>query len=631
VTSTTQRQSSIGRSRSGRLLHALRDARPRLLAAVLALSLLRSLVPAGVAEATALLIGRVQQADPGGLVGAALVPLIIFALVLGLGHLADAAAEPLTFLAEARIDGAHRAAITRLAATSPIVAALEAPAVRQLVRAAKADPDNWTERTPGTGAVALVALTANFVGVAASCAVLAEYAWWLIPLLLVPAVAQWLLGSRRLTGFVTRWRAGMPEMMRAFRWEQTVISPGEGKDIRVYGFGDWLVDQIDRHLMAAFEPAWAYMKARDEWRAMLLVGAPLATAFGLVAAGASTGRSTVAVEAAVMSAGWSVFQALSWDDNLLSIASAGECLQAYADLCEALGEDAAGSAASTATDDTAAAPPVAAPASTVPPLVRFEGVCFGYPGAGRTVIDRLDLEIRPGELLAVVGLNGAGKSTLIKLLAALYRPTAGRITADGADIARLGPEAWRDRISVVFQDFAKYHLSAEDNVALGRGGAPPDRAAIEAAATDAGLDDVLARLPLGWRTPLARSRTGGVDLSGGQWQQVVLARALYALRTGARLLVLDEPTAHLDVRTEFDVFDRLAERRGGSSVVLISHRLSTVRRADRIVLLDGGRIAESGTHEELLAADGKYAEMFAIQAARFNSGYDDRIEEGELL
>jgi ABC-type multidrug transport system fused ATPase/permease subunit len=381
------------------------------------------------------------------------------------------------------------------------------------------------------------------------------------------------------------------------------------------------------------------MKARDEWRQILLVGVPLAAAFGLVAASASSGRGSVAVEAAVMSAGWSVFQALAWDDNLLSVASAGECLQAYTELCEALDEDAVDAAAAagdSAAEDTAAVPPVAASAYDAPPLVRFEGVCFGYPGTGRTVIDRLDLEIRPGELLAVVGLNGAGKSTLIKLLAALYRPTAGRITADGADVARLGPEAWRDRISVVFQDFVKYHLSAEENVALGRAGRSsrhraPDRAAIEAAAADAGLDEVLARLPIGWETPLARSRTGGVDLSGGQWQQVVLARALYALRTGARLLVLDEPTAHLDVRTEFDVFRRLAERRGESSVVFISHRLSTVRRADRIVLLDGGRITESGTHEDLLSLGGKYAEMFAIQAARFNSGYDDRIEEGELL
>jgi ATP-binding cassette subfamily B protein len=141
---------------------------------------------------------------------------------------------------------------------------------------------------------------------------------------------------------------------------------------------------------------------------------------------------------------------------------------------------------------------------------------------------------------------------------------------------------------------------------------------------------VVEGLPDGWKTPLARTRTGGVDLSGGQWQQVALARALYAMRTGAQVLVLDEPTAHLDVRTERDVFARLAAHRGDASVVLISHRLSTVRQVDRIVLINEGRVAESGTHDELVAAGGQYAAMFAVQAQRFQRGYDDRLEEGDI-
>jgi ATP-binding cassette subfamily B protein len=160
-------------------------------------------------------------------------------------------------------------------------------------------------------------------------------------------------------------------------------------------------------------------------------------------------------------------------------------------------------------------------------------------------------------------------------------------------------------------------LSAADNVMLGYAHEPPDLAAAEVAAARAGFGPVLERLPRGWQTPLSRNRPGGVDLSGGQWQQLVLTRALYAVQKGARLLVLDEPTAHLDVRTEFEVFRRLAEQRGDTSVVLISHRLSTVRQADRIVLLEGGSITESGTHDALMELDGAYATLFRTQAGRF--------------
>jgi ATP-binding cassette subfamily B protein len=230
-------------------------------------------------------------------------------------------------------------------------------------------------------------------------------------------------------------------------------------------------------------------------------------------------------------------------------------------------------------------------------------------------------------------MNGAGKSTLIRLLAGLCEPSRGVITADGVPIsapATGGLEGWRSRIAVVFQDFVRYRLPIVDNVVLGaarRG--PVDQAALRAAASRTGLTGLVDRLPGGWDTPLARSRTGGVDLSGGQWQQVVLARALYAVETGARVLVLDEPTAHLDVRTEIELFGKLAGLAGDLTVVLISHRLSSVRDADRIVVIDGGRVAESGSHDELMAAGGRYARMFTTQSERFRHGYDDRFEDGE--
>ena len=608
------------------------DAGARLLTGLGILMLIQYLAPAGIAAATALLIGRVQHALPADLVAATTVPLIVFALILGIGHAADAAAEPLTYLCTYRIDGAHRARITELAATSPTVDLLEDPESQRLVRAAQADPKNWTERTPGMGVTALMHIVAVFAGAVGSCVVLARFSWWLVPLIFVPAVANWCVLARRHQSFMRNWRASRPQMQRGNLWESTAADPGTSKDIRVYGLGDWIADSIRTHTRAAFEPIWAKLSAKDEWQLYLLVGVPFTCALALVGYDAATGRTTVAVESAVLAAGWSIFQSLGWTDVTISVSSAGESLAAYQELRQVLAPEPAAAAPAPVALAAPAAPepgPRALPDRV--PLIAFEGVGFRYPGTERTVLHSVDLEIKPGELLALVGLNGAGKSTLIKLLSMLYTPTSGRITADGTDIASYGHDAWRARISVVFQDFVKYELSAAQNVLLGRGNLAPDFEELELAAAEAGFGEVLRRLPAGWDTPLARTRTGGVDLSGGQWQQVVLTRALYALRKGAKLLVLDEPTAHLDVRTEFDVFQRLAERRGDASIVLISHRLSTVRYADRIVLLDGGRITDSGTHEELLARGGEYARMFAIQAERFQSGYDDSIEEGELL
>jgi ABC-type multidrug transport system fused ATPase/permease subunit len=612
------------------LLHCAPDAGGRLLAAVAALLLAQNLAPAALALATAALIGRIQQSAPDALVAAAALPLLLFALVLGIGHVADAALEPLQYLAAARVDGAYRARVTELAATGPTIDGLESPRSQELIRAARADPDNWTERTPGNGVMSVFRIASMLLGVLCSGAVLARFAWWLLPLVLVPALAQWYVYGRQNLRFMSNWRASRPEMIRSNLLEEGVFAAGESKDIRVYGLGDWIADRIALHVRTAFTPIWALLRFKHQWKLLFSVGVPLGGALVLVAHAAATGRTSVAVESAVLSAGLSIYLALGWSDDVVTVYSAGECLAAYEELRVVLGPQAEPEPPEQQTLSAHVPRPREAAVDRVP-AIAFEGVGFRYPGTERTVLDSVDLEIRPGELLALVGLNGAGKSTLIKLLSMLYAPTAGRITADGVDLAEIGAEAWRARISVVFQDFVRYELSAADNVLLGRGDLAPDMEELQEAAREAGFSDVLDRLPDGWNTPLARSRTGGVDLSGGQWQQLVLTRAVYALRKGARLLVLDEPTAHLDVRTEFEVFRRLAERRGEASIVLISHRLSTVRYADRIVLLDGGRITEAGPHEELIAADGAYARMFEIQAERFRAGYRDEIEEGELL
>jgi ATP-binding cassette subfamily B protein len=265
--------------------------------------------------------------------------------------------------------------------------------------------------------------------------------------------------------------------------------------------------------------------------------------------------------------------------------------------------------------------------------IRFEGVRFRYPGQAADVLAGVDLAIPAGRSLAIVGANGAGKTTLVKLLCRLYEPTAGRVAVDGADLRDIDPRAWRDRVAAIFQDFVRYHLPARDNVAMGAPALAGDAERLRRAAERAGALAVVEALPRGWETVLSREYAGGAELSGGQWQRLALARALFAVEAGARVLILDEPAANLDVRAEAELYDRFLELTAGLTTVLISHRFATVRRADRIVVLDGGRVVEEGGHDELLRRDGRYARLFRLQAERFADGAgadgEERTGEGD--
>ena len=235
-------------------------------------------------------------------------------------------------------------------------------------------------------------------------------------------------------------------------------------------------------------------------------------------------------------------------------------------------------------------------------------------GAERWAVRNLTFELHAGEILALVGENGAGKTTLVKLLARLYDPDEGRILLDGHDLREYDLFALRANIGVIFQDFVRYYFSAADNIAVGRIEARDDRGRIVEAAERSLADEVIAKLPQGYEQVLGKRFRTGVDLSGGEWQKIAIARAYMR---DAQLLILDEPTAALDARAEFEVFERFKELSRGKTVVLISHRFSSVRMADRIVVLVDGRVEADGTHDELVQQDGRYAELFELQAAGY--------------
>ena len=262
--------------------------------------------------------------------------------------------------------------------------------------------------------------------------------------------------------------------------------------------------------------------------------------------------------------------------------------------------------------------PVKAPARDVPRSleagIEFDDVTFTYPGGTEPAVRNLNLHIRGGELIALVGENGAGKSTLIKLLLRFYDPQSGAIRAGGADLRELDPEAWRSRVGVLFQDYASYELSVRENVQMGRPGAIADDTKVLAALEDARSDWLLKKMPKGLDAKVGRLFEGGHDLSGGEWQRLALARIMYR---DADVWILDEPTSSLDPEAEAAIFAELKEVLRGRIGIVISHRFSTVRIADRIAVIDDGKVIELGTHDELIKAGGRYSHLFELQAAGY--------------
>jgi ABC-type multidrug transport system fused ATPase/permease subunit len=438
-------------------------------------------------------------------------------------------------------------------------------------------------------------------GIAAAL-VLVAYAWW-APILLA---GGW-LATHYLLRESAIWKDRNTDEVRQaqrqadYHYRLAVEAPA-AKELRLFGLADWVVERFRQKRTRLVELQWEATRLRERSVAasLLIVAATnvivfLSLGHSALSGAVSLGRLVTFASAAI-AVSTIAFGGLSWAVDFAS-APVAAVLRLRAAMAPA----------------GSLAPGYQAAEGRPVREVRFRDVTFAYPGADKPVLKGFNLTIPAGSSLAIVGQNGAGKTTIAKLLCRLYDPTEGTIEADGLDIKEIEVDEWRSRVTAVFQDFIRFELSLRENVAPS-GASDSD---IEAALADAGAAH-LAKLD----QTLARGYPGGTDLSGGQWQRIALARALCAVRSGAGVVLLDEPTAQLDVRGEAEIFQRILAATRRVTTILISHRFSTVRHADRICVIEQGSVVELGSHEELMALNGRYRGMFDSQASRFEQTED---------
>jgi ATP-binding cassette, subfamily B, bacterial len=557
------------------------------------------LVPAVFALAMGVLVGAVARGDD--LAG----PLAFVGVVFVAGQVLSPLHQAIGANLGDRVSAWLYDRMTEACVEPPGIAHLEDPDLADDLTMAR-DFDMGMSGPPMSISMDFIASgLVEMLGGLASAVVLFGYAWW-APLVLGGA---WLSTHWWLRESAVWSDRNTDEVRRAQRDAdyayRLAVDPPAAKELRLFGLAAWTIERFTarRRLLYELQHKATRLRERPLALCVLVVTAANLVVFWSLASAAVDGRLGLdrVVVFAQVAVGTSMiaFGGLNW-----ALDGASAAVAAVLRLRDAMAP-------------RGALRPGDRPATGMPAAeIRFRDLTFAYDTSTRPVLDGFDLTIPAGSSLAIVGQNGAGKTTLAKLLCRLHDPQGGAVTIDGVDLRRLDLDDWRTRVTAVFQDFVRFELPLRDNVAPG--GAPDD--VILAALADAGAAG-LADLD----TPLAKGYEGGTDLSGGQWQRVALARALCAVRQGAGLVILDEPTAQLDVRGEAEIFERILAATRDCITILVSHRFSTVRHADRICVLEAGRAVELGGHDELMARGGRYRTMFDLQASRFGEPVD--VEE----
>ncbi|THV41490.1 ABC transporter ATP-binding protein [Glycomyces buryatensis] len=590
------------------LLRQLRQA-PGATTSLTVLETLAAVAPTLSALGLGWLVSRLEGIGEGddfawdGLVA----PLVLVSAMFILQEVLAALGEVAQYAATGQIDRSIRRAVRAASLRGLSVAQLEVPAiVDDLARAS--DVGEGMLRSPGSAATGQLRLLFRFLAAGSATVLLSVvFSPLLAVVLLVMSLCIRALIRRQWMGLVDAWDARERYRRRSVYWTELGRIPEAGKDIRMFGLGRWVVGRRTAAFIEFLDPLWPLRRKVQigQWPVAIVTTVSGVLALLVPSLAMRAGAIDAADLVVCLSAAFAIFQMSAMGHEAFDIEYGSGAVEALERLREMERKPASDAGA-------AHSGPVGFETS-----IRCEGVSFTYPGTTAPVIRNLDLEIKPREVIGLVGRNGVGKTTLIRLLAAVYRPDGGSILVDGVDLVDIPAEQWHARVSVVFQDFGRFPATLADNIAIGASEHLVDREGVRRAARLAGIDRWSDDLPAGLDTVLGREFDDGVDLSGGQWQSVAIARALFAAQHGRDLLVFDEPTAHLDARSEAAFFDRVTDAIDDAAIVLISHRLGTIRHADRIVMLGPDGIIEQGSHDELVEGDGEYARLFALQASQF--------------